>query len=159
MRLHIATLLVCLLGPLAVVGCSSSPKLWRPHGFASPPGVPSDVWDVCANSMLSDTSRIITGPSHEAGFQSMKPFEQDCVRAEYLRSCLAEAYQMERAQGPRLRPNAVSWSADWKDTLDDAVDKYCDDEGGGTPGVRGLVRVLNEKAEGSGRRCVPCTVH
>ncbi|NVJ13163.1 hypothetical protein [Myxococcus sp. AM010] len=150
------TLLLC---SLVVVGCSSAPKTWRPHGFASPPGVPKDAWDICANSMLSDTGRIITGPAHEAGFPQMKPFEQDCVRAEYLRACLSEAYQLERAQGLRLRPNAVSWSADWKDVLDDAVDKYCDDEGGGTPGARGLVRVLNEKAEESGRRCVPCTTH
>ncbi|WIG97070.1 hypothetical protein [Myxococcus sp. SDU36] len=148
-----------LLCTLSAVGCSFAPKSWRLHGFASPPGVPSDAWDVCANSMLSDTGRIITGPAHEAGFQQMKPFEQDCMRAEYLRACLSDAYQLERAQGLRLRPNAVSWSADWRDVLDDAVDKYCDDEGGDTSGARGLVRVLNEKAEENGRRCVPCTTH
>ena len=153
MRLILAAAAVCL------AACTSSPKSWRPHGFAAPPGVPGDAWDVCANSMLSDTSRIITGPAHEGGFQQMSPTEKDCVRAEYLRACLAEAYQLERAQGFRLRPNATGWGPDWRDTLDDAVERYCDDEGGGTPGARGLVRVLNDRAEENGRRCVPCGVH
>lgn len=137
-------------------GCSSTPKTWRPNGFARPPGVPNEVFDRCANAMMSDTGRVMSGAAHEGGFQGLSLHEQDCIRAEYLRACLGEAYRLERAQGLKVRPNAVGWGADWQDFLDDAVDNYCDDQGGGTPGARGLVRVLNDSAEEAGRSCGAC---
>lgn len=109
--------------------------------------------------MLSDTGRVLSGTAHEGGFADMSLYEQDCVRAEYLRACLGEAYRLERAQGLRVRPNAQGWGPDWGDFMDDAVDHYCDDQGGGTPGARGLVRVLSDSAEESGRSCSGCAAH
>ena len=89
----------------------------------------------------------------------MNLHEQDCVRAEYLRACLGEAYRLERSQGLKVRPNATGWGQDWGEFMDDAVEHNCDDQGGGTPGARGLVRVLDEKAEEAGRSCGACSAH
>lgn len=145
-----------LLLALSTASCSSTPKTWRPNGFARVPGVPTDAFDQCANAMMSDTGRMFSGPAHAAGFGEMDLAEQDCVKAEYLRECLRSAHRTERANGIRLRPNAQTWEPDWQDFLDDAVDNFCDDQGGGTPRARGLVRVLSEQAEEAGENCVPC---
>ncbi|GEL75393.1 hypothetical protein [Myxococcus virescens] len=152
---RLTLLLLCAL----TAACSATTKTWRPNGFSRPPGVPQDVFDHCANRMLGDTGRITSGAAEEGRFPSFDTSEQDCARAEYLRACFRAAHQAERSAGLRLRPNASGWGPDREDFLDEAVDRLCDDEGGGTPRVRGLVRVLNEHAEDAGQRCIPCSTH